>query len=598
MQNQSEQLSSETRTQFVSEHFVDRDEILDELQEWATQFPKQSASTHALIGRRRTGKTSILMKLYEYLFYKQQTVLPVFITFEDFLLREGPISTLEYIETFLGGYIASYAAFRLRQPELLTIANKWDRLREIVEPQADDLLQELYQRFDRLVVDNDANRLASFARGLPTDPTWYAQQKKMPTIVIIDEFQMVTQVHHPVLDRIRSMTGAYVSAVESLVAPMLVSGSAVSLLVNRALADGLSGRIGGFYYVDPLPQKYTHDLVFRLAAEYKLKADEAFAEMVWKVTKGYPYSVYCLMATKSPERKKYPNLDALNKVVEFELTNSRGQLWHHYGSEFAKYSEELNDGLTTRKVMFWATKYPKKRIDVKQIAKTIGETEATVRASLEKLQWVDIVMRVGLRSHEGPSDPMLRRFIEYEYYLEIEELSPKEALKDWHQEFLSLQGSVNKFVGHVAEGYVYAILSGFDGRTVQGKRYFNLDQDVILPPFTKIERRGGIVQKNKPFEMDLICEYALPNGGIGAWMVQVKYWKDPVGEKEIREFLDSVQRIANEKGYADVTRWYFCKQGYRAKAEAMLKQHGVLYSMLEEFNAFAKLFDFFGLPED
>ena len=110
MQNKPKQFSQQISPQFVSEHFVDRDEILAELQGWATQFPKQSASTQALIGRRRTGKTSILMKLYEYLFYEQQMVLPVFITFEDFLLREGPISTLEYIETFLGAIIQYWTA--------------------------------------------------------------------------------------------------------------------------------------------------------------------------------------------------------------------------------------------------------------------------------------------------------------------------------------------------------------------------------------------------------------------------------------------------------------------------------------------------------
>ncbi|MEM7536833.1 MAG: hypothetical protein AAF639_31930 [Chloroflexota bacterium] len=583
---------------YLDNHFVNRDEILAELQEWATDFPKYGRSALALIGRRRTGKTSILAKLYEYLFDEQTEVLPIFISFEGFLHRNGPISNLEYIHTFLGGYIASYAAFKFRKPELLTIADKWDRLREFVEPQADDLIQDLYSRYDRLVAEGDDNKITTFAHGLSTEPTWYSQQKSMPTILMIDEFQILTQVYHPILNRVRSMTASYIPAVESIDVPLLVSGSAVSLLVNRALAGGLSGRFLGFYYVKPVPQKYALDLTFRLGDTYGLTVDEAFAGMVWEITGGHPYSIQCLMTSRSQAKQRFPDLDALKEVVRFELTDARGQLWHHYGAEFAKYSEELNDGLTTRKVMFWTTKYPEKRVDVKHVAKEIGESEDTIRASLEKLQWVDVVMRVGLRSHQGTSDPMLRRFIEYEYYLEIEELSPEEALKDWHQEYLSLMGKVNEFIGHVAEGYVYAILSGFDGRMVKGNPYFSVSQDVLLPQFTKIERRGGIVQRGKTLEMDLIAEYPLPdNRGTGVWLVQVKYWKEPIGEKEIQKFLQDTDKIIAEKGYAESIRWYFCKQGYRAKAESRLKQHQVLYSTLEQFNKLARLFKFFGLPK-
>ena len=51
--------------------FVDRHDELAWLKKWGTQIPKSSSDSVALVGRRRTGKTSILAKLYEYLFYER-----------------------------------------------------------------------------------------------------------------------------------------------------------------------------------------------------------------------------------------------------------------------------------------------------------------------------------------------------------------------------------------------------------------------------------------------------------------------------------------------------------------------------------------------
>ncbi|MEZ4736025.1 MAG: hypothetical protein R3E79_53735 [Caldilineaceae bacterium] len=59
-------------------------------------------------------------------------------------------------------------------------------------------------------------------------------------------------------------------------------------------------------------------------------------------------------------------------MVSFELTNPQGELFKHYNAEFHKYSKLLNDGATTKQVMFWTTKYPDQRIEVEEIAEKSG----------------------------------------------------------------------------------------------------------------------------------------------------------------------------------------------------------------------------------
>ncbi|MCP4106633.1 MAG: ATP-binding protein [Desulfobacteraceae bacterium] len=370
--------------------------------------------------------------------------------------------------------------------------------------------------------------------------------------------------------------------------------------MEEALGGLLAGRVDS-WHLKPLSREYTHDLVFRFAERFNIKADEAFAEAVYRVTGGYPYSVEKLFFSKSPEVSKYPSLDALEKVMNFELGDAQGALYKHYNWEFRKYSKLLNAGQTTRKVMFWAAKYPEEQIDAEHVAHEIGENIENVQASLEKLLQADIVTRATWTLYDGPGDPMLRRYIEYNYRREIEKLKPAEAGKKWSEEYKRLRGQMNNFIGEVAEVYVEAVMRGFDGSMADGATYFNTPGDVKLPKFDNIERRGGIVHKGIPVEIDLTGEWTdadLDDTAMqSAWIVQVKYTEAPIGPDDIRKFLDQADKIIEKKAYANVTLWYFSKKGYTKAASECLRQAGVLYSTLGQFNALAKLSEFFGLPE-
>jgi hypothetical protein len=168
-------------------------------------------------------------------------------------------------------------------------------------------------------------------------------------------------------------------------------------------------------------------------------------------------------------------------------------------------------------------------------------------------------------------------------------------------------------VGEVAEVYVQAVMRAFDGREVDGAAYFNHAGPIPLPRFERVERRGGIVKAGVPIEVstgstrriDLTGEWTIPEQeSQAAWLVQVKYTQTPIGEEAVQHFLAQTQAVMAEEGYATLTRWYFCKacgesdrtSGYTGEAARALKAAGVLYSDLEQFNALANLFDFFGLP--
>jgi hypothetical protein len=587
----------------VGDLFVDRQRELDLLWDWATSIPHRIGNSFALIGRRRTGKTAILVKLFNRLFYEQEDVLPVFISFARHLHLKKPITSYDFAREYLTGYASSYLAFRYRQPRLLYSRPTLEDLRDFAHQIGDDYALALFKRYERYLVEPTPYGLVQWVINFPMGE---ARERNMPTAMIVDEFQVLTDVYDPRQNVHHDLTDSFQWAVDTKWAPVLVSGSAVSLLVGQALGGMLSDRFN-YWYLDPLTREYAHDLVFRLSDFARVTVNEELAEALWQLTAGYPYSIFCLMTSFCLARQRYPSPDALEQVLTFELTNPRGKLWQHYREEFGKYSQQLNEGPATRRVMLWATRYPGERIDAERVAREIGVDVAEVSAALEKLRWVDVVEKIGLISYRGPTDPMMRRFIEYQHYTEIEQLTPTEAAKDWHEEYKRLRGRMNNFVGEVAEVYVQAVMHGFDGRQVDGDRYLNYAGLVQLPIFEKVERRGGIVKGGVPIEIDLVGEWTLPlpsippargeaKGGRGAWLVQVKYKQAPAGEDDVRHFLAQTEAVVAEKGCAEVTRWYFCKRGYTAEAARALQQAGVLFSNREQFNDLAKLCGFFGLP--
>ncbi len=65
------------------EIFTDREDILATLKKIAYGAKRQQFFSPVLIGHRRMGKTEVLKKLYNELFWEQNEIVPIYITFEE-----------------------------------------------------------------------------------------------------------------------------------------------------------------------------------------------------------------------------------------------------------------------------------------------------------------------------------------------------------------------------------------------------------------------------------------------------------------------------------------------------------------------------------
>ncbi|MEM7531007.1 MAG: hypothetical protein AAF639_02420 [Chloroflexota bacterium] len=588
--------------EIAEQWFVNRQEHLDYFWAWGNNIPAPGNSSVAFAGLRRTGKTAILHRVFNRLFSEQDLVMPVFITFEEYLYRPGMMTTYDFAEHYFNAYLRSYLAFEYKRPELHQQQWNLGKLSQFAQEVQDKVALDLLADYNLLLNDTlsrfPSMQLARWAINLPKG---LAGVETKPTAMFIDEFQLLADVYDPDHDRVIPITNYYQKPSESMVAPMVVSGSSVSLLFGRATGGALSGRLH-YHFLDPLEPAFAMILVMRLCQNRNIPADYVFAYAVWQLTQGYPYAIESLVYSKSPAAEHYPNVDALEEVVRFELTHPRGQLFKHYNEEFHKYSKLLNDGQTTKKVMFWATQYPDERIPIKDIAKKIGVKPQDVQESLQKLEELDIVERATWSVYHGPTEPMLKRYIKYQYQYEIEELRIEQAAENVETDVRSELRKMNNIMGHFAEIVVGAVMKGFDGRTLDGPSYFSTPDPVTVPKIYKIDNPWGVIEEGRPKELDLIGEYQGYDEDEGtftqkAWFVQVKYRKDKVTSTQVQKFLDQIHAVQDAKSYDEVTPWYVSKAGYTEPAKDRLEEEGIYYTDLGQFNGLADVFGLLGFPD-
>lgn len=582
----------------AGEWFVNRQKELDLFWKWATGIPHPGRRSFALIGLRRTGKTAILHKTFNRLFNEQDRVLPVYITFAQYLNLPDPITAYQFAEEYFAGYVRSYLAFRYRRPELHVDKLGFTELRDFANEVSDELILRAFLSYDS-TLSREHVRAHNIMQWVINFPKGYARTHNMPTAMFVDEFQVLTRVLDPDDGRVRNLTDSFQHASETRYAPMLISGSSVSMMVGDALGGMLSGRFQ-IWRLKPLEQEFAVDLALRLGRHLDLPVTEAVAIALYELTQGYPYAIESILSSVSPDIERLPDLDALKDIVYFELTNGLGALREHYENEYGKYVRQLNGDGTTRKILFWITNHPGEHLHPRRIAERLGLDRLQVQDSLEKLYKLDIIDRASISTFWGPTDPLLLDFLRFAHYLEVEELIPPDAEAKLRAELARQQGEINRKTGHFTEIIVAGVLNNFDGRTVAGEEYFSVAESITLPRMEKIHRREGVMKDAELHEIDVIGEYKLHNqqegnAGLGAWLVSVRYQTKAMGEGEVEAFLQAVAALQVEKGYGAVTRWYFSKAGFTKAAQRRLKREGIYSSDLAQFNALSSLFGLLAL---
>jgi len=145
------------------EVFTDREDILARLQEWLRQVENHVGRSRGLIGHRRVGKTALLVRLYNDLFWQQGMLIPFY-----FAMEKKRIWLKQLAADYFSAFARQYVAFRLQEPMIVRKELPLEKLDPYLPRLGEDFMVEEIRYSPRACEQQSDHTLFHHAIHLPT----------------------------------------------------------------------------------------------------------------------------------------------------------------------------------------------------------------------------------------------------------------------------------------------------------------------------------------------------------------------------------------------------------------------------------------------
>ncbi|MCP4113319.1 MAG: hypothetical protein GY749_48610, partial [Desulfobacteraceae bacterium] len=222
---------------------VGREEEFDDFYRWAEGMPEMLSMSRVILARRKSGKTSMVQRIFNKLWSDNGPVIPFYISIPDVKVW-FPDFAGRYFRTFASHYISFLERDEMLVDNILSL----NQIREYAAAKSHKLLKndaDLFEQYMNEALYDSLWHLACSA------PDRYAKHYDQRILIIIDEFQYIS--NHIYRDRTRqneideTMPGSFHDIVESKMAPMLVTGSYIGWMINIMSEYLEAGRLDRYY---------------------------------------------------------------------------------------------------------------------------------------------------------------------------------------------------------------------------------------------------------------------------------------------------------------------------------------------------------------
>ena len=572
--------------------FTDREAEMASLMKWVNLVDQKIGRSRALVSHRRHGKTAIMERLYNRLFWEYDQVMPFY-----FEISEGvnKISMKDLAEVYLYAFLEQYLAYRTRDATLaFGYQRSFARLRKIAEEIGETIVVDA---IDNWVEDDSVSILLKISAVFHDLAHYFASRTGLSIIVMFDEFQRLDQVLYydeELTRQCHHYTSTFSAAVESSRAPMLLAGSQVTILTQQALAGPMMGRVS-VQYIDRLPLTGAVELVLKFAQRHQQEISLELAYTISHMTDGHPYYIWCLFNSHYFESDLTAEV-GVRETMTFEIDNRTGHINKFWQLNFLRNMETF-DSPYAKDILFYLAQYQEKEVPVEQIIKDLKLPISAAEANqiMRQLIWCDLIRERSRGFYGGLTDPMLARVLRIEYGWEIEQLMRDDAIVQIQAEFVDemveakdalikkLRGELSTWTGRFAEMFIDKVMKlFFKGQTVDGARYFHRDEKICLSPFKRVyntvtQPEGAPV----PYQIDLYgipIESAPSPQPLAPWIVEAKNWQRPINKPEAEHFWQAAQNLAEERGHEQVVCWLYSKSGFSGPAKDFLQEKEILYT--------------------
>ena len=575
------------------EVYTDREEFTDLFYNAALNARGRRTLSAALLGQRRMGKTEIFKRVVNRLFFEQDhtdpaTPVPVFYQFPDEMVSRKKFA-VEYVENF----IRWYAAFRLRDADILSEPRETHDLIALVE--------------ERLEMSKGFRGAVNFVKALISGgfvilpekkavrlPREVAAMDDSTVVMFLDEFQNTRLPNSGF-----SIAGFFQEAVESPRCPHFVTGSAVSILADDILGKG--GLYGRFDYerIGPFTDYWGRELALRAARHYRAELPELMAPVVSDRCGGNPFYISAVIRQAAKRKKRITDEETLNEMLAVDITS--GFIWGEMSDQVSRWISRVNEQGITKWILYLAAlEEDGKDIDLGRIQKELKRQENT-DVSLQKIKEILIRLARGdLLEYKAfgnwfgkTNDPILNEFLKVWGRIEVERQNHQQVEEKVVSRFERTKRRFHEYKGYLAEVYMIQVLWNSQGRTLPG-RYFHSDRDIVMP-----DRFFYIDQRHRPGAGERMETDIYAGAGTEVWMAESKWRNRPAGPDVVTNLLRQAEILRERKGddLRTLRLWIFSHDGLTGKVLELVREHGILWSSRAELDGLLREVNLRKLPE-
>jgi len=328
---------------------------------------------YALIGPRRIGKTTILLKIKEELERKGIIVVYVDLSVYRFSPYDFAQSIMSQITKAYAKDLGKIEKASITLGNLLKTLTKLKKLRLTLEPTVDEKGQLSVQIRPEIEETEDYRSVFLLAFDYANE---VSRKSRRRIVIIIDEFpNLIEFKRYSKLEAINELFRSVLENRENV--EYVVSGSRVHFMKD-ILGKGESPLFGHFVILEigQLSQKYAVELFMK-----GVKCSQKEAETAWEIVGGHPYYLIMLAENRKPDE----NLEETYKRI---LTSSTGAL-NLYVNYILK--EDLGSSTKEARLLRILKAISQGKNTASQIAKHIKLKLSSLPYYLQELERYDII---------------------------------------------------------------------------------------------------------------------------------------------------------------------------------------------------------------
>jgi len=435
--------------------FCGRKREMEMLLNWVNRIKIKRAKSKALLGRRKSGKTAIMERLYNILWNQNDRIVPFYFEMKDqnkWILDFA----CEYIQTCL----TQYASFLTRTP--LQSAKEiwdWDTLENKAKQINNTAIPERIQYFLKYYQQQNVNRSLNIA--VETPYRMYDEDNNH-FVIMIDEIQYMTKyLYKDKEEKVQAynLPGIFHGLVELRFCPMLVSGSYIGWMTQMMMDMFVGGRLRVNSISSSLTFEEGMTAVYQYAGINQIELSEQSAIAINILAQSNPYYISSILETDWPEHD-FTSFSGIVKTFANEIIDEDSELHRTWIEYISSTLDKVNEKYA-KKILLTLSKERNKEFARDEILQIIGwpeDKESVLEKKLSQLIYGDLITEGRSAYHyKGIADDVLYLIFYHKYNYEIYhqesdvqgELFKK--IEKLEKDKKSMQSQINELKGRMLE---------------------------------------------------------------------------------------------------------------------------------------------------